>query len=50
MKIRKIGIQDIDKLKEIGELTFSETFADINSEENMSKYFESAFSTKRLKD
>lgn len=49
MKIRKVNIQDIAKLKEIGKLTFAETFSSENSEEDMQKYLEEGFSTEKLK-
>src|SRR5690554_2526394 len=49
MKIRKVDIQDIEKLKEIGKLTFAETFSSDNSEEDMQKYLEEEFSTVKLK-
>ena len=49
MKIRKVDIQDIEKLKEIGKLTFAETFSSDNSEEDMQKYLEEEFSTEKLK-
>ena len=49
MKIRKVNFQDIDKLKEIGKLTFAETFSSDNSEEDMQKYLEEGFSTEKLK-
>lgn len=49
MKIRKISLTDIEKLREIGRLTFSETFTLDNSEENINDYLESAFSIERLK-
>lgn len=49
MKIRKVNIQDIEKLKEIGKLTFAETFASKNSEEDMLEYLDEAFSTEKLK-
>ncbi|NJB37225.1 GNAT family N-acetyltransferase [Croceivirga sp. JEA036] len=48
MKIRKVNIQDIEKLKEIGKLTFAQTFSSENSEENMKEYLENAFSTEKL--
>lgn len=47
--IRKITINDIQRLQEIGKLTFSETFASENSEENMISYLENGFSTEQLK-
>jgi ribosomal protein S18 acetylase RimI-like enzyme len=49
MKIRKVNIQDVEKLKEIGKLTFAETFSSDNSEEDMQKYLEEGFSTEKLK-
>lgn len=49
MKIRKVNIQNIDKLKEIGKLTFAETFSSENSEEDMREYLEEGFSTDKLK-
>ncbi|WP_339661779.1 GNAT family N-acetyltransferase [uncultured Polaribacter sp.] len=49
MIIRKGTIQDIEKLKEIGTLTFTETFSLDNSQENMNAYLEDAFSTENLK-
>ena len=49
MKIRKVNIHDIDKLKEIGKLTFAETFSSENSEEDMREYLEEGFSTEKLK-
>ncbi len=49
MEIIKVNIQDIEKLKEIGKLTFAETFSFDNSEEDMRKYLEEGFSTEKLK-
>lgn len=49
MKIRKVSIQDIEKLKDIGILTFVETYASVNSEENMTEYLDNKFSTEELK-
>jgi len=49
MKIRKVNLKDIEKLKEIGKLTFAETFSSDNSEENMTEYLENGFSTDKLK-
>jgi ribosomal protein S18 acetylase RimI-like enzyme len=48
IKIRKITINDIDQLKEIGKRTFFETFSSYNSEENMKEYLESGFSSEKL--
>ena len=48
MNIRKVNIQDVKKLKEIGKLTFAETFSSENSEGNMKEYLENGFSTEKL--
>jgi hypothetical protein len=40
MEIRKANIQDIEKLKEIGKLTFAETFSSENSEDKMAEYIQ----------
>ncbi len=48
MNIRKVNIQDVEKLKEIGKLTFAETFSSENSEENMKQYLENGFKTEKL--
>ncbi|UCS92178.1 GNAT family N-acetyltransferase [Echinicola marina] len=48
MEIKKVNIQDIGKLKEIGKLTFAETFSSENSEEDMKEYLENGFSTEKL--
>jgi len=49
MKIRKVSLKDFEKLREIGKLTFAETFSSDNSEENMMEYLENGFSTEKLK-
>jgi ribosomal protein S18 acetylase RimI-like enzyme len=49
MKIWKVSINDIYKLREIGKMTFAETFSSDNSEENMMEYLENGFSTEKLK-
>jgi len=49
MKIRKVNIQNVEKLSEIGKLTFAETFSSENSKEDMQKYLEEGFSTEKLK-
>ncbi len=46
--IKKIGLSEIQKLQKIGRQTFSETFADNNSEENMNDYLEEKFSIEKL--
>ena len=47
--IKEVRISDINKLQEIGRLTFSETFSAGNSEENMIKYLAEEFSIEKLK-
>ena len=49
IKIRKITINDIDQLKEIGKRTFAETFSSGNNEANMKEYLENGFSIEKLK-
>ena len=49
IKIRRITINDIDQLMEIGKLTFIETFSSQNSEQNLKEYLENGFSTEKLK-
>lgn len=49
MEIRRVNIQDIEKLKKIGKLTFAETFSSENSEEDMREYLEEGFSTEKIK-
>jgi ribosomal protein S18 acetylase RimI-like enzyme len=46
--INKIGNEQIDQLQQIGRQTFSETFAESNSAENMAKYLEEAYSHEKL--
>lgn len=48
LKITKATLNDISKLQEIGKQTFSETFAEVNSEENMAKYLKESFSPEKL--
>jgi ribosomal protein S18 acetylase RimI-like enzyme len=48
--IRK-GFQcDLLTLQRIGRTTFSETFSDVNTEENMQKYLDEGFSIEKLTD
>jgi len=49
MKVRKVSLNDIEKLREIGKLTFSETFSSYSSEENMKEYLENGFSAEKIK-
>lgn len=46
--IKKISLSEIEELQKIGKQTFSETFADDNSEENMNEYLEDKFSIENL--
>jgi ribosomal protein S18 acetylase RimI-like enzyme len=46
--IKKIDLSDLVQLQYIGRLTFYETFAAFNTEENMLKYLGESFSDERL--
>jgi diamine N-acetyltransferase len=46
--IRKLTINHICQLQEIGRQTFFETFSDVNTGENMNKYLEEKFSIEQL--
>ena len=48
IKIVKINNSHIAALQQIGRQTFSETFAESNSAENMAKYLEEAYSFEKL--
>ncbi|GAA3768037.1 GNAT family N-acetyltransferase [Flavobacterium ginsengiterrae] len=48
LKINKAQISDAAKIQTIGRITFSETFSDVNSEENMVKYLEESFALEKL--
>lgn len=48
IEIKRITVQEIDQLKQIGRQTFHETFSDSNSEENMKKYLDEKFSDEEL--
>lgn len=49
IKIRRITINDIHQLKEIGIQTFLEAFGFENHKENMNQYLSKSFSIKKLK-
>lgn len=49
LKIRKISVNDIEVLKEIGILTFTQTFSAQNTEENLRIYLEKEFTTQKLR-
>lgn len=48
VQIKKIGLQDIDRLQAISKQTFYETFAAVNTEENMVRYLAESFSIEKL--
>jgi ribosomal protein S18 acetylase RimI-like enzyme len=48
VKIRKITTKDLDELQKISRQTFNETFAAVNSAENMEKYLEIELSAAKL--
>jgi ribosomal protein S18 acetylase RimI-like enzyme len=48
IKIEQINHSHIAALQQIGRQTFSETFAESNSAENMAKYLEEAYSHEKL--
>lgn len=47
-EIRKVTLNDIEQLQQIGRQTFSETFSSSNTEENMTTYLEEGFSNEKL--
>jgi len=49
-KIKKVSINDIVQLQEIGRKTFFETFSESNTEENMTQYLEEGFSVEKLSE
>jgi ribosomal protein S18 acetylase RimI-like enzyme len=48
IEIIKIGEKDVAKLQTISKQTFYETFAAVNTEENMTRYQEESFSIEKL--
>lgn len=49
IEIRKVTTNDLEELQKISRLTFYETFASGNTEEDMNKYLDEAFSFTKLK-
>lgn len=49
-KIKKVSINDIIQLQEVGRKTFFETFSESNTEENMTQYLEEGFSVEKLSE
>lgn len=48
VKLRKCGVADLEVLRELGCLTFAETFGPLNTAETMQAYLSSAFDPARL--
>ncbi len=48
MKITQVNSEDIRSLQQISRQTFAETFSAVNTEENMRKYLEEAYSSEKL--
>ncbi len=48
VEIRKVTINDLDRLQKIGRQTFYETFDSGNTEDNMNKYLDESFSVTKL--
>ncbi|KAF2507429.1 GNAT family N-acetyltransferase [Flavobacterium foetidum] len=48
LKIKKADVTDVLQIQAIGRQTFSETFSDVNSEENMNKYLDESFAIEKL--
>ena len=48
--IQKITLKEVEALQAISRLTFYETFAEVNTEENMSCYLENDLSLERLSE
>ena len=48
IEINQIDIKNIQQLQTIGRQTFTETFAEHNSAENMAKYLEEAYADEKL--
>lgn len=49
IQIKKVGVNELESLQNIGKQTFSETFSEGNSEEDMNQYLEEKFSVSQLK-
>jgi ribosomal protein S18 acetylase RimI-like enzyme len=48
IEIKRISLNEADRLQSIGKRTFAETFSSVNSEENMKEYLDKRFSIKKL--
>ena len=47
--INKVSTEDVEIIQNLGIQTFSETFAEDNTEEAMKKYLEESFNTEKIK-
>lgn len=50
IEIKRITLEDINELQDIGRQTFHETFSAVNTEENMAKYLAEELSIEKLSD
>ena len=50
IQLRRAENKDLISLQKIGKLTFSETFASDNTEENLRSYLETSFATEKVKE
>lgn len=50
IEIRKVTLDDIQALQQIGRRTFAETFSESNNEDNMAKYLTEGFSVEKLSE
>ncbi|MCB6971377.1 MULTISPECIES: GNAT family N-acetyltransferase [Butyricimonas] len=50
ISIQRVTSGDIRRLQEIGRQTFSETFAEVNTAEDMEKYLQESFSSEKLSE
>jgi ribosomal protein S18 acetylase RimI-like enzyme len=48
VNIRQLGTDDLERLQQISRLTFTETFSEYNSEENMRSYLNNNLSVEKL--
>ena len=48
VEIERVTLAHIEQLQQIGRQTFIETFSEINTEENMTKYLDDSFNISRL--
>ena len=48
IQIKRVTQNNLDQLQKIGKQTFIETFAAVNTAENMTKYLEERFSVEKL--